>query len=326
MGYVRTLYDAGMFAELAAHASESSALDQLGLLNDAWAFALSGEAPASNVLKLVEVIRADGNPVVWKRVVDILEEIDRRYALGPRRDGFHRFALRLLRPLALQLGKPEAESDSSNVEILRSRLQEAQARFGDPDVIAEARKRFDTGQGTPAQLRTAVNIVAAHADAPMFARLLSRAQGTADPLEKLYLFTALTKVTDPTLARRMIGILMGAQVPAGANASLITVLAHEHPDLVWQELASRLDDPQLPLTKRQRWSVAAEVAGASSNMQRIADLEAYEERSVPRDARKPFLGAVASIRRNQRLEGGVLPDMDRWISARTTRANEHGPV
>jgi hypothetical protein len=119
----------------------------------------------------------------------------------------------------------------------------------------------------------------------------------------------------------MIDIVMGTQVPAGANAGLITELARRHPDLVWPQLASRLDDPQLPLSKDQRWSAAAETAAFSSDVQRIADLEAYEERSVPLEARKPFLGAVARIQQNQRVRASVLPEMDRWIAARDRRSS-----
>jgi aminopeptidase N len=289
------------------------------LLNDAWAFSLADEAPASNMLKLVAVIPADANPVVWERIMDIFEELDRHYELGPQRDAFRQFALRTLAPLALQLRGRTAENESSNVEILRSRLQEVQARFGDLEVIADARRRFDSGQGTPAQLRSVVDIVAVRADTPTFEALLSRAEKAADPLEKLHLFGALADVADPALARRMVDIVMSAQVPAGASAGLITVLARQHPDLVWRELVAKFDDPQLPLSKDQRWSAAAEIAGFSSDTQRIADLQAYEERSVPPEARKPFLGSIASIRQNQRIRASVLPVIDRWIAARNPR-------
>jgi hypothetical protein len=90
--------------------------------------------------------------------------------------------------------------------------------------------------------------------------------------------------------------------------------------MVWEVLAPRLDDPQLPLSKAQRWDLAAGVAGFSSELQRIADLEAYEARSVPPEARKPFLGSAADIRRNQRIARNALPDIDRWIAARESPA------
>jgi len=36
---------------------------------------------------------------------------------------------------------------------------------------------------------------------------------------------------------------------------------------------------------------------------------------VPPESRRPFLAAVAAIRRNQRIVGRVLPDVDRWIGS-----------
>ena len=69
------------------------------------------------------------------------------------------------------------------------------------------------------------------------------------------------------------------------------------------------------VTQTQRWRVAAAVAAGSSDPQRIADLEAYEARSVPPESSKPFLAAVAAIRRNQRIAARVLPEVNRWIAA-----------
>ena len=114
----------------------------------------------------------------------------------------------------------------------------------------------------------------------------------------------------------MIDVALSDQVPAGSNEGLLEKLAQRHPDMTWEMLAPRLDDPQLPFDKTQRWQIAGEIAQYSSQPQRIADLEAYETRSVPPEARKPFLGSVAEIRRNQRTADRVLPDVDRWIAAR----------
>ena len=69
----------------------------------------------------------------------------------------------------------------------------------------------------------------------------------------------------------------------------------------------------------QMWSVSrCAIAGFSADPKRIAELEAYEARSVPADARKPFLGSIASIRQNQRIATNVLPRLDRWIAAHET--------
>jgi aminopeptidase N len=281
---------------------------------------MAGYAPGTDLVKLAALLPAEANPIVWDRVLEMFTEIDTHYGNTPQRAAFRRFALDVLVPLAIRLGPRGAVKEASNIEILRSQLQETEGRFGDAEVIATARRRLDSAEGTPAEQRTAIDIVAAQADATTFDALLSRAKQIGDPLEKLHLFRALAGVTDPTLARRMIDIALGDEVPAGTSPGLISRLARRHPDMVWEVLAPQLDDPKLPLSKAQRWNLAADVAGFSSEPQRIADLEAYEARSVPPEARKPFLSSVADIRRNQRIAKSVLPDIDRWIAARQSSA------
>jgi aminopeptidase N len=316
LGYARVLYRAEMFDPLKRHLGTLAAVDQLGLLNDAWALAVAGDVPAAYIMELAAALPADANPVVWNRLLDILEQVDRHYRDGPQRQAYRRFVLGLLAPLAARLGARGRANEASNVEILRGRLQETQGRLGDAGVLASARQQLNAGSGTAAEQRTAVNIVAAQADATTFEELLARARRTDDPLQKAHLLRALAGVADPALARRMIDIALGDQVPAGSNEGLLLELAGWHPDLTWEVLAPRLEDPQLPFNKAQRWEIAGSVAGCSSEPKRIADLEAYENRNVPSEARKPFLESVAAIRRNRRIADKMLPEIDRWIAAR----------
>ena len=320
LGYARVLYRGETFEALRPHLAELPAVDQLGLLNDGWALTLAGDAPASRAMDLAALLPAGANPIVWDRVLDILGELDRHYRDGRERTAYRRFVLGLLAPVAERIGSRGNAGEASNVEILQGHLQETRGRLGDAAVIASARARLEAGGGTAAEQRTAVNIVAAQADAATFDALLSRARQARDPLDKSHLFQALAGVADPALARRMIDTALSDQVPAGTSEELLLTIAGWHPDLEWEVLAPRLDDPQLPLTKTQRWRIAATVAAGSSNPQRIADLEAYETRSVPPEARKPFLQSVAAIRRNQRIARSVLPAIDRWIASQAVMA------
>jgi aminopeptidase N len=318
LGYTRVFYRGEAFDSLKPRLGSLAAVDQLGLLNDSWALTLAGDAPATRVVDLASLLPVNANPVVWNRLLDICGELDRHYSDGPQRTAYRRFVLGLLSPLAARLGAHGSANEASNVEILRARLLETQGGLGDAAVIASARQQLDSGTGTAAEQHTAVNIVAAQADAKTFDALLSRARETNDPLEKARLFRALAGVADPALARRMIDVALGDQVPAGSNESLLLRVAQWHPDMTWEVLAPRLEDPGLPFAKTQRWEIAGAIAGYSSQPQRIADLEAYEARSVPPEARKPFLESVAAIRRNQRIVSRVLPDVDRWIVARAS--------
>ena len=316
LGYTRVLYRGETFDSLKPRLGSLPAVDQLGLLNDSWALAVAGDAPVTRVMDLAALLPVDANPVIWDRLLDIFAELDRHYSDGPQRSAYRRFVLGLVAPLATRLGPRSRANETSNVEILRGRLLETQGRLGDAAVVANAHQQLGSGTGTAAEQRTAVNIVAAQANAKTFDALVARARQTADPLEKARLFRALAGVADPALAQRMIDVALSDQVPAGSNEGLLLRLAQWHPDLTWEVLAPRLEDPELPFARTQRWEIARQIAAYSSQPQRIADLEAYETRSVPPEARKPFLESVAAIRRNQRIVNRVLPDVDRWIESR----------
>ncbi len=313
--YARVLYGGDTLDGLSARISALPPADQLGLIYDARALGFAGYAPPTNLLRLAADLPATANPIVWRRVLQLLAELDQHYGDTPARAAFRRFALGLLAPLAAHLG-PNSPNESPNLQILRSTLMETQGQFGDAAVIANARRRIDAGDGTPAEQRSALTIVAEHADPAAFDALLARAFKAADPLEKQHLYQALARVADPALARRMVDIALSADVPAGSPPQLIDILAVSHPDMVWEAIAPRLDDPKLPIDKPMRWRIAVDVAGGSAEPQRMADLEAYEARSVPAEARKPFLEAIASIRQNQHIAAEVLPAIDRWIAER----------
>ena len=317
LGYARVLYRGETFDTLRPHLPELASVDQLGLLNDSWAFSQAGDAPATHVMDLAALLPAAANPVVWNRLLDIFDDLDLHYADGASREAFRHFALGVLEAVAARVGPHGAPGEAANMEILRGHLQETQGRLGDAAVIAHAHQQFDSRAGTAAEQRTALNIVAAHADAKTFDALLSRGRELADPLQKMHLFRALAGVADPALARRMVDIALSDAVPAGSNESLLLRIARWHPDVVWGVLSPRLEDSQLPFSRTQRWQIAGDVAAYSSDPQRIADLEAYESRSVPPEARKPFLESVAAVRRNQRIVSRVLPEVDRWIASRS---------
>jgi len=310
-GYARVLYDHS-FDALAERMGELAPVDQLGLLNDAFALGSAGYAPADRLMSLFSTLPARANPVVWGRVIRFLAALDRRYADTPQRAAFREFALHLLAPLATRVGSAPIQGEAANITVLRTALLETQADFGDTAVIAHARQTYARHLGTPAKQRTALSIVGAHADPTTFAALVEQAR-MADPLRKEHIFQALAGVVDPALARRMVDIALGDQVPAGSSPELLIRLALEHPDMVWQVVAPRLESPTLHLDPPERWDLAQSIAASSADPGRIADLQAYESRSVPADSRRPFLAAEAAIRENQRLAVKVLPELDAWI-------------
>jgi len=319
-GYARVLYDDELLSGLTAQMSSLSSADQMGIINDARALGIAGYTSAANLFNVAAALPREASPIVWQRLLEIVREIDRHYADTPARTAFRRFALGMLAPLSVQIGPLGTPGGDAKVQVLRSELTETRGQLGDVPVIEDARKRFAGGDGTPVEQRCVLAIVAEQADTAGFDALLAKANHTTDPLEKLHIFRALAGVKDSDLARRMVDIALGNQVPAGSAPSLIETLARKHADAVWQMLAPRLDDPSLPFEKTLRWTIAGDIASYSADPARIAELEAYEAASVPSEARKPFLSAVASIRRNQRFTRTLLPQIDQWIAAHAPAA------
>ena len=319
IAYARVLYPQSDFENLLAETPQLSSVDRLGLMNDASALGLAAYAPLSNFFLVVARLQYGANPVVWSRVVELMTALDRYYPDGAARTIFRDFAGQVLGPVLAAIGNTARTGEDANTPTLRNTLVQALGRFADASVIARARHLVAQGGGTPEQQRTAIAIDAMQADGSEFDRLLTRARATKDPLDKERIYQSLSGVQDPALAKRMIAIVLGDEVPAGSNAELLIDIAEDHPDLAWREGVPHLAEPAAGIERQEQWQVAASVAGLSADPARIADAEAYEGRNVPADARRPFIGAVASIRRNQRIAAQVLPKLDRWITAELSK-------
>jgi aminopeptidase N len=296
--------------------SALSPIDQLTLMNDAWALGQSGYAPASNLMGFIAAAPADADPLVWRRATALLATIDNAYKPGPEREAYRARALRLIAPPAARLGTAEAAGEDANAATLRADLWRAQALFGDADAIARARRVFERAEGSPAEQRAALDVVGMTADAATFDVLLAKARATADPLQRMRLLSALARTRDPALTARMVEIALGPDAPAGTAPQLIGIAASGQPDVVWAALKPHLDKGGLPIDEQALWTLIPGVAGLSAREERIAEIRAWGAKNLPADARRPIDAAVGSIRLNQKVQTRALPEISRWVAER----------
>jgi len=314
--YARVAYAPAAAAALAERMAQLSPMDQLTLMNDAWALGQSGYAPAQNLLTFIAKLPADADPVVWDRAVGLLVAVDRAYGDAPSRNGFRRAALKLLEPVAAAIDSMPRTGEKPNIASLRSDLWLAQVRFGDAEPLSRAQRIFASGQGSMADQRSALDIVGLTANDSTFDALLTRAQAAHDPLEKIRILRAMTLASDPSLSARMVDIALGPDAPAGSSGELLIRAGAENPDSVWRALALDLARGPLPIDQITRWYVVTSIAAGSARPTRIDDVRHYGEQDMPADARRPVEAAVASIKLNERVKSGALPDIDRWIASR----------
>ena len=157
-GYYRSQYTGEGFRSLAERLSALPPADQLGLLHDTWALGEVGLGPLQDYFELVQKLPLDGEPVVWRQVIGMLVAADRLYAGLAGQARFRSFARSALAPLFARVGWDAATGESENVAVLREDLLSALGRFGDPDVVDEARRRFQAFVADPKSLPAAVRL------------------------------------------------------------------------------------------------------------------------------------------------------------------------
>jgi len=310
--YARVSYAPAQVQALIARLPTLSPADQLNLMNDAWALGQSGYASAADLVAYMSRLPADADPIVWDRLVNLIVTIDHDHAPGPQRAVFRRFALALLSPVAVRLEPKAAPGEDPAATSLRSAIWSAQARFGDAAALARAKAVYGAQSGSPAELRTALNIVAMEADPATFDALLAKARAALDPLERSHILQALAGVDDPALAARFTDVALSPIAPAGSTPSLLAHAAGNNPDAVWTALAPHLDDPALPIDDTGKYIPM--IAGASATPRRIDDLSRYADRHIAADARQQVDAAIASIQLNARVRDHAIPQIDRWIA------------
>jgi len=318
--YTRVRYEPSVFAQLVARMGSLAPADQIGLVQDSWALGKSEYAPITNLLSAIDVLPRGADPIVWLQTINVLEAIDHLYDGLPAQAAYREWARSRLAPIGELYGWNQSPGQAASATLLRAHLLDALGRFGDPAVIAEARRRdsaasADPASQTPEARRIARRIVARNADTATFDRLIEELHTTHDPLEKQDLLEALTAVADPKLAGRLLEIAVGPDVPAGTMPDLLEDISDEHPDLTWSFALSRVDAPGFEMDRSTRMEVLPHLPARSADLGRAAELRAYASAHLPAAAARAVESAVAQIDLNARVRMVQLPRIDEWLKA-----------
>ena len=205
-GYYRVSYPTAMVERLAGQLGDLAPLERYNLVSDAWASALSGQAPLANLLRLSRALveSAEGDPSVWSVVLGafglfdrVIPEADRPVLAAAVRA--------LLGPLAEDLGWDPRDDDGERTPSLRAMALRTLGTIGDDAAIkAEAARRFaDTTTPLHPDTEGAVlDIVASSGGEAEYEAFLARYRQPANPQEENRYLYALAAFSDPTLASR----------------------------------------------------------------------------------------------------------------------------
>ncbi|MGC1302094.1 MAG: M1 family metallopeptidase, partial [Caulobacteraceae bacterium] len=250
--YARVLYQGPAAKALADLYPRLSPDDQLGVVNDASSEANAGYAPMADYLALSAKLPAGADPVVWSTLAGQFAGLDRLYDGLPGQAQFRAYALSRLRPELERLGWDVKPGDPVNTAGERQVLLAAMGRMGDPQVVAEAHRRFDAlmrGEPLdPAIRRAVLSIVGFNADAATWERIHQLARKASTSLEKTELYTLLGRAQDPALAQRALDLSVSGETEPTTAPGIISAVSAAHPKLAldfadthWAQVEPLLD-------------------------------------------------------------------------------------
>ncbi|MCJ0825237.1 ERAP1-like C-terminal domain-containing protein [Luteimonas sp. 50] len=319
-GYYRTLYAPAQFQSLRAAFARLAPIDQLGLMNDAWALGMAGLQPASDYLDLASVVPAGADPQIWGDVADSLGGLDDYYrGDDARQSRFRKFAIATLAPVFARVGWEAMAGEADPIKNLRVNLIGTLGGLGDADIIAEARRRYaasasDAAAMPPALKRTILAVVARHADAATWDKLHAAARAETTPLVKDQLYALLATPEDAALAQRALDLALTEEPGATNSAGMLSIVSGGHPDLAFDfAVAHKAEvDRRVDSTSRSRYYPG--LGSRSRDPAMIAKLDAFADAHIAKGSRRATDTAIASIQYRRMVIEKRLPQVTAWLA------------
>lgn len=293
------------------------AVDQLGLLSDAWALGLTGQQPVADTLNLIRGMSLDVAPELWQRAAGIIDFIANLNREDPRtRAIVARFAGTRLGAKLAQLGWSGPQGEADNISSLRNTLLEVLGHLGDPQVVAEARRRFENDGKVPipaAQRQAILGVVAVNADPATWEQMHAMARAETAPLVRRQRYQWLGEVNDPVLAQRALDLALSGEPAQTDAADIISAVAYGHPRLAFDFAAAHAEAVRSRVDASMRDSYIVGLARRASDAAMVPLLEQWAKGNMPDTAHRALDTTVAEINHRSALRLKRLPDIITWL-------------
>jgi aminopeptidase N len=280
----------------------------------------AGRQHLTDYLDFVEGLRGQTSQPLWEEILDRLDRIDNLYIGKPSRDRFHQYGRSLLAPLLKHLDWESQAVEAEGARLLRTRLITTLGFFGDENVIAEARSRFQLFLKNPgslqADLRPAVlDVVGRYSDRVTYDRLHELGRQSQNLEERLLYYSGMQMARDPLLADENLRIALSDELPPAAAAFSIFYVAFggQHREAAWAFVRQNQKKLTEKLDGLNQLSYFPSLMTVFSDEERAEELEAFGKEHLPQDADKEVAKAAEKIRFQARLKARELPRIEEWL-------------
>ena len=231
----------------AAALTELSPIERQGLVDDAWAAVVGGQASAVHFLDLVQGFKDETELTVWQAITTGLGWCD-RFLEGSARDRFRDEVRGLVRPAVDRLGWEPHPGESDLTRTLRGTLVQTLAITGDdPETQAQAReleREERAGEHVDAALAAAaVEIVAAIGGPEDYAAYRSMADSAPTPQAKQRYQSALARFRTDALMDQTLEACLSQEIRSQDGPFLLarSITNREQGARVWRYIAQHWD-------------------------------------------------------------------------------------
>ncbi|KAF9080728.1 hypothetical protein BGX23_001757 [Mortierella sp. AD031] len=206
--------------------------DRVGLLTDAGALVAAGASPTSSFLTLLKYFEDEENSLVWTEVSLRLQEFLAVWLEQPEpvMNALKEVQRRLFKNIVKRLGWEYPEGEDPATGNLRSLAIRFAGRAGDPEIVAEARRRFvifmenrDMSAIPPDLLFPVFEIVLKTTTGlEEYEAIINFYRETYSPGEKVVALTVLGYGNSPEMIQRTLAFAMSEEV---RNADILSALA-----------------------------------------------------------------------------------------------------
>lgn len=318
-GYYKALYRGEMFNRLSDGFASLPAADQLGLIFDTRMLGYAGDVPLSKLFELALNSNASMHPRALTELADRLAALDRFYDGLPEKRAYRAFALKVLRPIFASVGWKPKRQESPNMPLLRAALLDDLSALGDPDVVAEANRRFARLVVRPAafaaeERRVILSIAARNADEKTWERLREFARRTADTIERERYFGLLATAADAGLAKRALELTLTSEIAATTRPTMVSLASDLHPELAFDFATNHYDEVKTWLEPTTQNRFFPDLISKGMNEDLIAQLNAFAEKHIPATALRATQVSASQIALNASVRTKRLPETFTWLA------------
>ena len=320
-GYFRVEYSGDAWTGIRKHITTLPEADRLGILQDQWALVQAGRAPLDRWLELASDLRDDPSPTVGGEITGVIGFLDHIFRGTAERAAFRIRTRALLAPRLAHMGWDAPPTEDPTVANHRAGLIRLLGQMGEPEVLREARNRFETFMARPeslaGDLRGAVLTLAGQdADAATWDRIHDIAKRTTDTEQKDLLYAALAAARDEALCARTLAIALTDELPTRQAAGIPGRVAgsSEQPEKAWTFAKANLPALLARVSDFEANRFIPRIFTNFSDANRAAELETFAATNLPPRASRAVALAVDEIRFKSDFRTRAQREAAAWIA------------